>query len=318
VPAGAEPPAGHLEVELDSAGPGFLPAVPLPGEDGFAGNLRRGWVFMRESLSMASRDHRLLIPPLYAVFASTAFLICSLLVLHQLGWWDQFINGEHERVDPRMIGAGIWIIFGCYGLVYFFDGMTVHMVAAHLRGRGATLGEAFADALRNLGALLLLAAASLVVSLLTGRRRRRGLIDLEGMASEAIRTAWTAAVYLLLPIIILEDVSLARAFTRGKEIHARNLVPIVMAEVGVQVVGHIVGLVGLGLAAGAVYLSASASQALLAPALIGAGLWLALVMAYTGFLRTAYYTCLYLWATERETAAEAATMPRPLALAFGA
>ncbi len=67
-----------------------------------------------------------------------------------------------------------------------------------------------------------------------------------------------------------------------------------------------------------VYLVAAVSPAFLIPAIVIGGLWLALVMAYTNFVRTAYYTCLYLWAVERAAAAEMAAVPRPLAAAMAA
>jgi len=35
-------------------------------------------------------------------------------------------------------------------------------------------------------------------------------------------------------------------------------------------------------------------------------------------VRTAYYTCLYLWAVERDAAADDAAVPQPLAAAMAA
>jgi membrane-anchored glycerophosphoryl diester phosphodiesterase (GDPDase) len=126
------------------------------------------------------------------------------------------------------------------------------------------------------------------------------------------------AVYLFLPIIILEDVSLPKAVGRAKEIHARNLIPIAMAEVGVLVVNRIVGFVALLPAVAGVGFIWVSHPELLVPALVTAGAWLILLIAYTGFVRTAYYTCLYLWAVERAEAKELAAAPRPLAVALAA
>jgi hypothetical protein len=124
-------------------------------------------------------------------------------------------------------------------------------------------------------------------------------------------------VYLFLPIIILEDVSLGRATARAKEIHARNLVPIALGEIGVTLVNRIIGFVAVALAVvGVGALAFTLGAVVLIPALIAAGLWLALAMAYTNFVRTAYYTCLYLWAVERAEAAELAAVPLPLAAAM--
>jgi hypothetical protein len=126
-------------------------------------------------------------------------------------------------------------------------------------------------------------------------------------------------VYLFLPIIMLEDVSLGKAVARAKEIHAQNLVPIAIGEVGVILVNRIIGVAAILLAVvPVVYLGVVVNPALLIPAIVVAVLWLAIVMAYTSFIRTAYYTCLYLWAVERAAAADMAAVPQPLAAALAA
>jgi len=298
-------------------GPGFVREVSLPGYEGLWGELRRGWVFMRQALAMAFRDKDLLIPPLLSVICSLAFVVGALLLLRELGLWDQFFSDERRWSATQIVG-GLAIAFGAYAISYFFTGMTVHLINVHLRGRDARLGSAFRDAGRNLGGLLLLAGASAVISFLTSRRRRRGSYGLDDFAAGAVDRVWTVAVYLFLPIIILEDVSLPKAVGRAKEIHARNLIPIAMAEVGVLLVNRIIGFLALLPAAAAVAFIWVSNPGWFVPALVVAAAWLVLIMAYTGFVRTAYYTCLYLWAVERAEAKESAAAPRPLAAALAA
>ena len=47
------------------------------------------------------------------------------------------------------------------------------------------------------------------------------------------------------------------------------------------------------------------------------GTMLALLAAFSTYLRMAYYTCLYLWAVEVERAGQSAPAPLPLAIALG-
>ena len=77
-------------------------------------------------------------------------------------------------------------------------------------------------------------------------------------------------------------------------------------------------VIGFLAAVTVIYLGVVVSSALLIPSLVLAGLGLSLVMAYTNFVRTAYYTCLYLWAVERAVGEEAAAVPAPLAAALAA
>ncbi len=299
-------------------GPGFVRHANLPGYTGLWGQVRRAWVFMREALTMAFRDKDLLLPPIFSIIASTVFLVAALLTIHALGLWEQF-SSEGERYNAVQIVIALVTAFIFYAISYFFTGMTVHLINVHLRGRDAQLGSAFADALKNLPALLLLAGASAVISLLTSRRRREGGISVGDMVGGAIQRLWTVVVYLILPIIMLEDAPFFKAFGRAKEIHTRNLVPIAIGEIGVIIVNRIIGFVAILLAiVGVVGLSVVGGTLALIPALIVAGIWIAVVMAYTNFVRTAYYTCLYLWAVERAAAAEDAAVPQPLAAAMAA
>jgi hypothetical protein len=280
-------------------GPGFVRHANLPGHAGLWGQVRRAWVFMREALTMAFRDKDLLLPPIFSIIASVVFLVAAVLILQALGLWDQLGN-EEEGTNAVEIIIALVTGFIFYSISYFFTGMTVHLINVHLRGRDAQLGTAFADAMKNLPALLLLAGASAIVSVLTSRKRREGGMSAGDMVGGAIQRLWTVVVYLLLPIIMLEDAPFFKAFGRAKEIHSSNLVPIAIGEIGVLLVNRIIGFVAILLAiVGVVGLSVVGGTIALIPALIIAGIWIAVVMAYTNFVRTAYYTCLYLWAVER-------------------
>ncbi len=306
------------EGEQPLPGPGFIKQASLPGYAGVWGEVRRGLVFMRECLTMAFRDKDLIIPPLLSVFGAGGFFVVAFLLLRAAGLEGEVFR-EEEGWNTTQIVVVLLIAFIGYAISYFFSGMTVHLINVHLRGQDAQLGPAFRDALKNIVAILLLAGVSAVVSLLTSRRRRGSGFDAGDLVAGAVRRVWTVLVYLFLPIIILEDVSLRRAVARAKEIHARNLVPIAIGEIGVILVNRIIGFVAIIAAAvPLVYLVAAVSPAFLIPAIVIGGLWLALVMAYTNFVRTAYYTCLYLWAVERAAAAEMAAVPRPLAAAMAA
>ena len=251
------------------------------------------------------------------VRASSAFLAAALLTIYAVGLWDQFTS--EEGWNAVQVVGGLLVAFILYAISYFFSGMTVHLINVHLRGRDAQLGTAFADALKNLPALLLVAGASAIVSLLTSRWRRESGMSAGAFAAGAMQRIWTVVVYLVLPIIMLEDAPFFKAFGRAKEIHTRNLVPIAVGEIGVVVVNRIIGFVAVLVAVvGVVGLSVLGGTIALIPALVLAALWLAVVMAYTNFVRTAYYTCLYLWAVERAAAAEDAAVPRPLAAAMAA
>jgi len=228
------------------------------------------------------------------------------------------VLGDEGNWNATQIVTLLVVGFVYFGIIYFFTGMAVHMVDKHLKGQDPRLGEAFADSVRNMGAILLLALASSVISLLTsGRRRRARGYDEADIAARLAWRVWMVAVSLALPIIILEDMPFRRAWGRAKEIYAGNLVPIAIGEIGVIIVSRVISFLAVLIAAAGVFwVYTMSGRAALIPSLVVAGLFLAVVMAYTNFMRTAYYTCLYLWAVEREAAGEQAAVPKPIAAAL--
>jgi membrane-anchored glycerophosphoryl diester phosphodiesterase (GDPDase) len=283
-------------------------------------SLQRAFVFIRESTGMVVRDKDLLVPAALSVMVSIAILAIIVATVIASGGTTWLTTIEEQR--PYVLYAMVAVVMlVSYMVTFFFNGMTVNLVDVHLKGGDARLGEAFADAWKNVLALVWLAVVSTLVSAATSAlrgRRRSGLGDL---AADAVDKAWSVATYLLVPIIIIEDCSLREATARAKDLHQRNLVPILVGEVGVSLATGLIGFVGMMVAFGLAYMAlqvggGGASLPALVLAVAIAGLAWGAVMAWTLFIRTAYYTCLFLWAAETETAGAGARVPAPLARAL--
>jgi len=202
-----------------------------------------------------------------------------------------------------------------YIISYFYTGMTVNLIDTHLKGRDAKLGEAYLDSLRNLVALVELAVISTLVSMLTSAMRGRGRSRARELAAEAVEHTWQAATYLTLPVIIIEDVPLTEAMKRAWQLHSKHLSDVVIAEVGVTLVNKVIGTLLLLLAVAVGIPLYFLSPALLPLAIIIGVALISAAMVFTAYLRTAYYTCLYLWAAATEEAKQPVAAPEPLAAA---
>jgi len=283
---------------------------------GWWDSIVRAFIFLRESTKMAFRDKDLFIPSVLSLLFSAIYLGVILLIAWQVGGADLFKSEEGTKNYAGYIVMAV-IAFGGYVITYFFNGMTVNLVDTHIKGRDARLGEAFADALKNLFSILSLALVAPLVSMITSAmrsKRGRGLGDL---AADAIDKAWTVAAFLLLPAIIIEDISLRQAISRATDLHRRNLVPILVGEIAVSLVTGVITFIGIVVAVivGFLIYQATAGAALYA-AIAVAGIMFAMVLAFAMYVRTSYYTCLYIWAAETEAVGEKAMAPAPLAEAM--
>jgi hypothetical protein len=207
--------------------------------------------------------------------------------------------------------------------------MTVYLIYGYLAEGDGKMDKAWAIVKRDFWDIASLAAASTAVRVLRDilRGKKRG--GLGEMLGNLLGVLWTEATYLVLPIMVIEDLNLKDGLKRAAQIVRDNLLLVGISTVGVRAVtgliSFLLSLIGivLAVAAGFGMISLFAGNtwaiviAVVLAILIGTPFILvaALIGAYTS---TAYHTCLYLWARDVERAQQtgqpaAVAAPAPLA-----
>ena len=227
---------------------------------------------------------------------------------------------------------GALLVFAQYSVIYIFSAMTVKLIYDYLTNGDGRLDKAWQIVQRDWLNILSLAAASTLVNMLKnfvrGNRRNRNFIR-EAIAN-LIDTVWTEAVFLVLPIMVIEDENLKDGLKRATYIAKNNLLLIGISAVGVR---WVTGLIGFGLAVVGIGLGLGIAFPLISIA--EGSIWLVVVAVVLGVLvasiffmaanvigsytSTAYHTCLYLWARNVETAQPGipVVIPAPLAAVLG-
>ena len=313
-PGGAPGQSLDENVSYDT-GPDRWDPRRLHSGRGLMDSLRRGWAFVKEALAMALRDKDLLVPSTIAVFANLIVIAGLGGILHLTGDLGA-VTSDDEAMSTAGYATLVVATLIMYIISYFFTGMTVRLIDVHLRGEDAKLGNAFTDVMKHAGGILSLAVASLVVSLIAGAVRGRSRGGMRRAAADTMQRGWMAITYLLLPVMILEDTSFMKSTGRAKSLHAHNVIQIVVGELGLMIGARVIGAVIISIAVIIAFVSFYAAPALLP---IGVGVALLLIVlatAFNAYVRTAFYTCLYLWAVAMETVGEQAPAPAPLRTAF--
>jgi hypothetical protein len=139
--------------------------------------------------------------------------------------------------------------------------------------------------------------------------------------------------YLILPAMVIEDVSLVEGAKRVAQIVRDNLLLVGISTVGVRAVTGLIGfvlavagaLLGFGIGYGIIAILGTGTLGLV----FGIGLGILIFFTFTmvasvisTYTTTAYHTCLYLWAREVEKAQTAGqpiqiSAPAPLAAVLG-
>lgn len=299
----------------------------------------RGWAFLKQAWQMAFKDRDLLKPSLYTLLVGGIVSVLGIIPIILV--WLLIGGTDAGNIISYILGA--ILIFVEFIITYIFSAMTVYLIYGYLGEGDGRMDKAWAIVKRDFFDILTLAAVSTVVNLLknAANRNRRGGVSasLARAGSGLLQTLWTEAALLILPAMVIDDLNLKKGMERIWTITKNNLLLIGISTVGVRAVTGLISfilwmvgiLIGVAIGGGALALSNE-------PVVIGLGIGLGAVIfllfvlfasVLSSYTRTAYHTCLYLWARDVEAAREkgrtelvaapaplAAVLPSPRAMAM--
>ncbi len=285
----------------------------------------RGWSFLQQAWQMAFKDKDLIKPSIYALIVGAIVSVIGAIPIIIAGL---FIGGAGRIGEFVMAIMGAILVFLNFVVSYVFSGMTAYLIYEYLTEGDGRMDRAWEIVRRDFFDLVTLAAVSTGVNLLKNaarnRRRRGGLgAELISAAAGLLEVLWTEAAFLILPAMVIEDMSLTNAAKRVAQIVKQNLLLVGISTVGVRAVtgliGLVLGIIGavLGFAVGYGIIAILGTEAL--GLILGIGLGFLIFLAFTmvghvinTYTSTAYHTCLYLWARNVEVA-QAAGQPIQIA-----
>ncbi len=289
----------------------------------------RGWKFLIQAWSMAFKDKDLLKPSIYSLFAGAVVSVIGIIPLVI----SFFIFGSEGVGQIVLFVLSGVLIFAQFTVSYFFSAMTVYLIYGYLSEGDGRMDKAWAIVRRDFWDILTLAAVSTAVSLLrrAAQNNKKNNIGASLMRSAAgfLETLWTEAAYLILPVMVIDDMNLKDGAMRVAKITKENLLLIGISTVGVRFVTGLTGFVfsAIGLAFGIVVgygmISVSGGETTLSVVGLVVGaliffLFITISSIFSSYTTTAYHTCLYIWARDVEKAKAAGrtapvAAPAPLA-----
>jgi hypothetical protein len=291
-------------------------------------SIRRGFGFLGQAYQMAVKDPDLIKPSLYSLILGAVVSLFGSIAAVAV----TFIPGSRNSLYLLYIILGPIIFFLEYAVSYFFSGMTVRLVYDYLTQGDGRMDQAWATVRNGFFNIMTLAAASTLVKLvenvLRGKRGRQSLLG--SVLAGILAAVWTTATFFVLPAMVLENLNLGQALKRATLIIKNNLLLVAVTEIGVSgVVDLIAGLaitLAVVLGGGIFYLAGSMTNWSISGLIAGggaavliAGIVIAVVTTLSSYAKTAYHTCLFLWARQVEEARargeadSTVTAPAPLA-----
>lgn len=209
--AGGEPPPPPMAVaeRPATAGPAHYPTV---GRLGFGASLRSGFQLLPTCWSVLAGEPALLLVPLVVLVVTIGILLGYAELLGGLG---QVVSNNKYSTAVRVFP----VLALTSAVASIGQAVIVSAATERLQGKPSTLSSAWTATLGQLPRLvffgIVLAGERTLTGLLRGKRWSVGTL-----AANAIDRAWDFATFLVIPIILFEDVPVFAAVKRSGQLVA--------------------------------------------------------------------------------------------------
>ena len=202
------------------------------------GRLQNSIDLAKGSWGVLRDDRKLMVLPL---LSGLAMLVVALVFFGPVALIVNNGSGNSSKPLAWILGA-IGYLAITYVLV-FFNAALVYAADKRLRGEPVTIGEAVHAAGARAHVLLPWAVLSATVSIaLRALEERAGIIG--RIVGSLIGLAWSLVTFLVLPVLVIEQLGPIQAVKRSTELFKRTWGENVMANAGIGIVAIVATLAG--------------------------------------------------------------------------
>lgn len=257
--------------------------------------IERSWALVKASAAVLQADKKLLVFPALSALC-TLLVAGSFLIQADAAGLFRHIDHGHLTAERLPLWFGFYLVQ--YFIIIFFNCALVGAALIRLRGGTPTLADGLRCALTQLPSILVYAVISATVGMiLRSLQERAGFIGrwIVGL----IGLAWTLATFLVVPILVSNDVYPLEAIKRSAELLKRTWGENLIGNAGIGVVFGLIMF--LLIASGMVLIvPAAASKSTLTVGLVIAFLIIAVVLLalVQSALQGIYAAAIYRYAEE--------------------
>lgn len=254
------------------------------------------WSLMQSSWEILNRDKEIIIFPLISGICCLLILATFVLPFYDGGTWD-IPDLENMPLD-RQIAYYLYLFlfyFCNYFVITFFNSAVVACALIRMRGGNPTVMNGFQFAVARihliLGWAVVAASVGLLLRIVEDRAKKIG-----SLVAGLLGLAWTVASFLVVPILVVEDIGPIAALKRSTALLRKTW--------GEQLVSHFsfglifgllmlpaVGIMFLGIASG----STAGAMSFIFVAII----YVIILALVQSALQTIFQTALYVYARKR-------------------
>jgi hypothetical protein len=256
--------------------------------------LQNSWALAKTSWGVLQQDRELLWLPVLSFLSCVG--IGALLFVPIL-----FSGTSENAFGDRELDLGPMqyvLLFAAYvAIAYvgiFFRAAILHAADERLRGGNPSLGSGLRGASQRAGRLLPWAIFSVTVSMiLRAIEERAGFLG--RIVAGIVGLAWTLVTFLVLPVLVLEDVGVFQAVRRSADLFKRTWGENVAAQLGFGLLGMVAVIPGVLVA---VLFGGTGNGVLLVTGIVLAVAWIGVVSVVLSALGAIFQMALYHYAVD--------------------
>lgn len=202
--------------------------------------LKNSWELVKQSWGVLKQDRELAIFPLMAGIASLLVMATFLIPMIAAGAFDSLINEDGIGILSYVVLFFFYIT--SYFVTIFANSALVGAALIRLRGGDPTVKDGFRIAREHVGQIFSYAVIAATVGMVLQMiRERSGAIG--SIVTGLIGLAWSLATFLVVPVLVTEDLGPVDAIKRSASLLKRTWGEQVAGNFGI---GAVMGLVTFG------------------------------------------------------------------------
>lgn len=249
------------------------------------GRISRTITLAKASWEVLKADKELILLPVMSLISTIVIAASFLAPILLRGGGADLEEGRGDPITYVLLFAAYVVLFF---ITIFFNAALVHAANERLEGGDPTVGSALRGAMLRVGRILPWAIVSATVSVVLQMIEERG--GAIGRIAAAIGgLAWTLVTFLVVPILVIEGIGVKDAVTRSAGLFKKTWGENVAAQVGFGLLGFLVALPAILVAAAAFALGSAAGFVVLALAVLWILASSMVISALNGVFQTALY-----------------------------
>ena len=259
--------------------------------------IRNSWALIKASAAVLRADKELIVFPIVSAVGVLVVTASFALPMVLAGFIDALFEGRSQALG-FVVGFAFYIVQ--YFVIIFANSALVGAAMIRLRGGDPTVGDGFRIAIKHIGAILGYVLLSATVGMILRWLSERGKA-LGRLVSSLGGLAWNLATYLVVPVLVVEDVGPMEAIKRSANLLKKTWGEQIAGNFGIGAVFGLLTVVViiLGIVA-SVWVASTNSLALIVPTVLLFVLILVLMGLINSTLSGIYVAAVYRYAAEGE------------------